>query len=145
MEKIPVEKLINHLLDNIEEIKTVEDWASSSGYSKSHFARLISTRYHRTPEYMLRWIRLMKIAQEFHRDHKKICYAVAVDSGLSNDNGLCYFVKKHLGITPGILRDMMTDPDQYKELLDVTSQELNLPLHEFPNLQPVVRSKQLVA
>lgn len=145
MKKISVGKLVNHLLEHIDEIKTVEDWAASSGYSKSYFTRLVSAQYRRTPEFILRWIRLMKIAQEFHQDQNKICYAVAVDSGLSDDNGLCYFVKRHMGITPGILRDMMHDPNQYKELLEATSRELDLPLHEFPNLKPVFRQEQLVA
>lgn len=145
MEKVSVGELITHLLEHIEEIKTVEDWAASTGYSKSYFTRLVRAQYRRTPEYILRWIRLMKIAQDFHQDQEKICYAVAVDSGLSDDNGLCYFVKRHLGITPGILRSMMTDPDQYRELLDATSRELDLPLHEFPTLRPVTEKKQLVA
>jgi len=145
MKKISVGKLVNYLLEHIEEIKTVEDWSFSAGYSKSYFTRLVRAQYRRTPEFILRWVRLMKIAKEFHQDPEKICYAVAVDTGLSDDNGLCYFVKRHMGITPGMLRNMMTDPDHYEELLEATSRELDLPLHEFPNLQPVARDKQLVA
>jgi AraC-like DNA-binding protein len=145
MERVAVTKVIHLLLDQLEEIKTVEDWAFSAGYSKSYFVRLIRAHYRQTPEMILRWVRMMKIAREFHENPDKICYAIALDTGLNNDNGLCYFVKRHMGVTPGMLRTMMEESFRYEELLEATSQELGLPLMKFPELQPIRHETPMVA
>lgn len=118
MTKIPIKNAIHHLISHIEKIRTVEEWALSCGYSKSYFLCLVRDYYGQTPEYLLRWIRLIKIVEQFHFFPDKICYAVAVDSGLSDENALCYFVKRYLGITPTELKNRVQANNRYQHFVD---------------------------
>ncbi len=146
MNKILPARAVKHLLEHIKEVKTVEEWASSCGYSRSYFIRLVHGRFHHTPEFILRWIRVMKVAREFHENQEETCYAVALKAGLNDDVGLNYFVKRHLGVTSTILRSMMEDSGHYQGLLETVSKEVGLPLHEFPDFRPVYDGpRQMVA
>lgn len=124
MSKVPIKNVINHLIRNIDKIKTVEDWAHSTGYSKSYFLRQAREYYGMTPEKILRKVRLIKIVEELHYNPDKIYYAVALDVGLGDDNSLCYFVKKYLDMTPSILKSHVKNAEVFKNFVKHISSEL---------------------
>ncbi len=144
MSKVPVKNVIIHLIRNIDKIKTVEDWAHSAGYSKSYFLRQTRDFYGMTPEQILRKVRLIKIVEELHYNPDKIYYAVALDVGLGDDNSLCYFVKKHLDMTPSILKSHVKSLDAYKNFVKHIYSELGTRLMSY-EIKSTSMEERLVA
>lgn len=126
MNRVPVKNVINHLIHNIDKIKTVEDWAHSAGYSKSYFLRQTRDHFGLTPEQILRKVRLVKIVEELHNNPTKIYYAVALDVGLNDDSSLCYFVKRYLDMTPSILKSQVKSNEEYKDFVTQIYSELGI-------------------
>lgn len=145
MSKIPVKNVVSFLFNNIQKIKTVEDWAHASGYSKSYFLRQIREYYGLTPEYILRRIRLVKISEQLHKNPDKIYYAIALDVGLVDDNSLCYFVKKHLEMKPSVLKRQVRSVEGFRKFVNSMYKEIGIWPQNYEMTSKVNHKERLVA
>lgn len=143
-ERLPIWKVVNHLENNIDKIKTVNEWSRSAGYSKTYFLHSVQQYYGITPDVLLRGMRLLKIIEELHENPGKISYAIARDVGLKDDNSLCYFVRRYFGITPKKLKKKVRDYLTYTKLIKNICNENNLPFNSF-SYDEINEGKRLVA
>lgn len=98
--KIPIEEAINVLDHNIADIKSVEQWNETMGYSSSYFWRKFVAYFHTAPQVV--FIRRKKSALiGFIKANKNCtCTEAAQHIHLRDGNGLYQFVKLHFGCTP---------------------------------------------
>ncbi len=90
-----MEIAVGILIRNIVEIRNVTEWAAFMGYSRSHFCRSFTKRFHENPKLVLRRARLRKVCRVIQSDWSATAYKVALESGFENDKALHKFLHRN--------------------------------------------------
>lgn len=96
---------VDILLRDIEQIRSVSDWAQVIGYSRAHFCRKFTQKFGENPKLVLRQEKFRKICRVIQSDWSATAYKVALDSGIQNDKALHKFLNRNFELGFVALKD----------------------------------------
>ncbi|SMO69286.1 helix-turn-helix domain-containing protein [Gracilimonas mengyeensis] len=105
VDRCDVAEAIRILEENYLEIRTVSDWATCMGYSRSYFCRCFTKEFGINPKDHLKLYRLRLIKNEIKKDPEAIGYKIAVSTGLPDEKALHKFLANHFDKNLTILRE----------------------------------------
>jgi AraC-like DNA-binding protein len=92
---IPIEKSIEILKSNIQEIPTVNSWAELMGYSRSYFSTCFTHCFGEPPSKCLCRIRYRQLHKKILKYPHITSRAVACELGLKDEKALYKFLSRH--------------------------------------------------
>lgn len=92
------------LEDEIAEIRYVKDWATRAGYSRKKLQRIVMTYYGITAKEKLKQYRFEAIKKAIKETPSITSYAVAIKTGLKNEQELYKFLNRNFNTSFSALR-----------------------------------------
>ena len=102
-----IEIAIQVLIQNIDEIRGVSEWAAFMGYSRAHFCRKFTQKFGENPKMVLRRARFRKICREIQSDWSATAYKVALGAGIQNEKSLHKFLNRNFNLGFMALKDLL--------------------------------------
>ncbi len=101
------EKAFALLIEDIVEVRNVEDWASRACMSPDWLRKTIRKKYNKSPKQLLREVRYEKIVSLIEKRGWRSCGdEIAIDSGTGqNCKALHKFLSRHYDVTITDLRE----------------------------------------
>lgn len=90
-----IKKTIKVLIHQIDSIPNVKSWARQSKVSRGWLYKSTKEYYGLSPKEILCEVRYEKIIQLLQNDVEATCYSIAKESGLSSEDALRMFLKRH--------------------------------------------------
>lgn len=119
MRKLSKNAIVDHLLNNIDHIIDANDWVRLEGIEKNKLDVISFNYFGQKPAYVLSYLRMLMIVEDFHRNPLHRLALTAQKAGLSNTNKLNRFVQEHLGITASKLKEKVLDENTYIKVIRV--------------------------
>lgn len=101
---IRAERLVDVLMKEITNVRSVKDWAEESTTPESSLHRIVKQRYGKTPGNIIKEIRYEKIILLMKKDEEACAYSIALDSGFSSEAALRMFLRRCHGTNIRTLR-----------------------------------------
>lgn len=95
LRSIEARHAIQILESNIDKIRYVKEWANLLGYSKGKLNNLTDLEFGISAKNLMKEIRLRRIKQIILEHPEYGSYAVAIESGLSNERELYKFLNRN--------------------------------------------------
>lgn len=91
--EIRARKAVNLLIENIYDIRNVNEWAYEAGVSRRWLCKSLKAVYGKPPKIILREIKYEKVVRLIHKDGiEASCYSVAIDAGFSEPKNVSRFL-----------------------------------------------------
>ncbi len=90
-----IEKSVECLEKNIEQIRTVTDWAGLMGFERSYFCASVNEEFDKRPKEILDEIRMGKIRESIEKLPEETSFTIARYVGLKDDQALYLFLSRH--------------------------------------------------
>jgi AraC-like DNA-binding protein len=102
--RLKAEQALQVLARDIAHIRYVKDWAHKSGYTQNILNELVKRYFRSNSKQLLKEVRYNKICRLIEDDPNITSYAVACSCGLSDEQGLFKFLKRHFDTTYSEIR-----------------------------------------
>ncbi len=102
--KQPMEKALEVVLENVQQIRTVVEWGQQMGYGDTKkFSEVFKKHYKKSPKSVLIVLRL----ERFHtliKEHPEIsCFELGIELGLGGERELNEYIRYHTGHHPHLV------------------------------------------
>lgn len=104
VKRLKAERALQLLAEHIAEIRYVKDWSEKVGCTESTLNRLTKCYFEASSKQVLKEVRYRAICKRIEENPEITSYAVARSSGLSNEQGLFKFLKRHFNTTYSEIR-----------------------------------------
>lgn len=102
-----IDLAVDILINNIEQIKNVSEWARKIGYSRAHFCRKFTLKFNENPKLVLRRARFRKICRVILSDWSATAFKVALEAGIQDEKALHKFLNRNFGLGFVALKDIL--------------------------------------
>ena len=89
------EKAIQVLIENIDSIPDVQNWARKANISRGWLCKTMKTTFGKLPNKIIREVRYEKIVQLMDNNVEATSYSIARESGLTSGDALRMFLTRH--------------------------------------------------
>jgi AraC-like DNA-binding protein len=98
--EIRARQAVDLLIENIEDIRSVKEWAEKSGISRRWLCKSMKEMYDKPPKIILREIKYEKVVRLIHKDGIDTnCYSVAIDAGFGEPKNVSRFLSSFYDTT----------------------------------------------
>lgn len=98
--ELRVRKAVTVLIDNIDAIRNVSDWANEAKVSRRWLCKSMKMTYGKPPKIILREIKYEKVVKLIHKEGLEAnCYCVAVDAGFEESKNVSRFLSSFYDTT----------------------------------------------
>lgn len=102
-----IKKAVDHLVDNLDTVARVGEWATLMGYSNAKkFSRHYLKCFQHRPSEKLEEVRLNSVVQQLRDSKRKSNLQIAWEHSFPDEKSLYNFVKYHLGCSPTQIKCM---------------------------------------
>jgi transcriptional regulator GlxA family with amidase domain len=95
MNKLRINKANEVLLENLNQIRTVSEWAELMGWERSDFSRTYSRQHSVTAKQKLNTEKLRLIERLFGEDPYAKSYEIACETGFKDEKALYDYLRYH--------------------------------------------------
>lgn len=104
VKRLKAERALQLLAEHISDIRYVRDWSEMVGCTESTLNRLTKCYFEATSKQVLKEVRYRAICKLIEENPEITSFSVARSSGLSNEQGLFKFLKRHFNTTYSEIR-----------------------------------------
>lgn len=105
--------MVDHLLDHMSQVRDINDWVLISGMEPDRFNKVSQHYFGQNAAYVLNYLRMLVIVEDFHQNPQNSLYLSAIKAGLCDEPKLNDFVEELLGISPLKLKEKVRNEDTY--------------------------------
>lgn len=104
--KVPMEKALPIVQQNLKEIRTVTEWAEKMGYENpKYFSRRFKKYYGVPPKPKLVELRVEKFHELIKQDPEISCFEIGSELGVGDEVDLNKYIKSHTGSPPSVWKN----------------------------------------
>ena len=142
-----IEIAIQVLIQNIDEIRGVSEWAAFMGYSRAHFCRKFTKCFGENPKMVLRRAKFRKICRVIQSDWSATAYKVALEAGLRNEKSLHKFLNRNfdmgfLALKNHLKRNVFRSRNNFFKAAEEEIPYITIPLNPFEQSMVGLTGKQ---
>ena len=116
--EIRARQAVDLLIENIEDIRSVKEWAEKSGISRRWLCKSMKEMYDKPPKIILREIKYEKVVRLIHKDGIDTnCYSVAIDAGFGEPKNVSRFLSSFYDTTFTKLKMDLLEEDHQSNFL----------------------------
>jgi AraC-like DNA-binding protein len=116
--EIRARQAVDLLIENIEDIRSVKEWAEKSGISRRWLCKSMKEMYDKPPKIILREIKYEKVVRLIHKDGIDTnCYSVAIDAGFGEPKNVSRFLSSFYDTTFTKLKMELLEEDHQSNFL----------------------------
>lgn len=95
LKSIKAEIALSLLINRIEEIHSVQEWATEARMSRRWLCKIMKQEYSKDPKTILREMRYKSIKNSLKKDSDMTGYCAALEAGLKDEKALYKFLSTH--------------------------------------------------